>query len=93
MLLIFGVLGYVLRKLDIDMTPLVLALVLGPLIEKHLRESLYLSRGDLTVFVNRPITLAIWLVTAIVLVGGPALGLWRRRRGGSTVSPTGGTAR
>jgi putative tricarboxylic transport membrane protein len=78
-LVAFGVLGYLLRKLDIDMTPLVLALVLGPLIEKHLRESLFLSGGDLTVFVGSRICASIWAVTLAVLVGGSVLGAVRAR--------------
>jgi putative tricarboxylic transport membrane protein len=81
-LLAFGGLGYLLRKMDIDMTPLVLALVLGPLIEKHLRESLFLSRGELAVFVTRPVSLVIWVVTAAILVGDPILRMLRRRRRG-----------
>jgi putative tricarboxylic transport membrane protein len=78
-LLGFGVLGYLFRKLDLDMTPLVLALVLGPLIEKHLREALFLSGGDLAALVRSPVAGSIWAVTLLVLVGGGALGALRRR--------------
>jgi putative tricarboxylic transport membrane protein len=76
----FGVLGYVLQKLDLDRAPLVLGLVLGPFVEKHLRESLFLSRGDPTVFVSSGIALGIWAVGAVILLYSPVRALLRRGR-------------
>jgi putative tricarboxylic transport membrane protein len=69
-----GILGYALRTLGFPLVPLVLALVLGPFIEKYLLESLFLGRGDLLVFVGDPVTLAIWGVGALLI----ALGALRR---------------
>jgi len=50
----FGLLGYFLRRLKYDLAPLVLALVLGPMMERSFREAMMISRGNLAVFVSRP---------------------------------------
>jgi putative tricarboxylic transport membrane protein len=73
-LLGMGVLGYVFSKLDFQLAPLVIGLILGPSIEKHLREGLYLSRGDLWVFLSSPISMGLWAGVLLVLVVGAA---WR----------------
>ena len=52
----FGVVGYLARKLDIPLAPMVLTLILGPLMERGLRQSLEISRGDFTIFFTRPIS-------------------------------------
>lgn len=52
----FGVLGYIARKLDFEPGPLVLAFVLGPILERSLRQALLISGGDLSTFVTRPIS-------------------------------------
>jgi putative tricarboxylic transport membrane protein len=72
---LFGVLGYVFTKLECEPAPLLLAFILGPMMEEYLRRALLLSRGDLTVFVTRPIsaTLLGLGVLAIVLGSLPAL--------------------
>lgn len=64
---IFGIVGYVLRKLHFDLTPLILAFVLGPLFEDKLRQSLLINRGDLTLFFKRPIS-AVFLGIAFLLI-------------------------
>jgi putative tricarboxylic transport membrane protein len=64
---IFGVVGYVLRKLHFELTPLVLAFVLGPLFEDKLRQALLIHRGDLSVFFTRPIS-AVFLTIALALI-------------------------
>ncbi|MFC4012954.1 tripartite tricarboxylate transporter permease [Nonomuraea purpurea] len=70
----FGLLGLLLRRLDIPLAPLVLTLVLGPLMERSLRESLELSQGDLTVFLTRPICVVL-LVVALAIAASPLLRL------------------
>lgn len=62
----FGLLGYLMSKLDLEPAPLVLGFVLGPLIEEHLRRALALSDGDASVFVTRP--LAATLIALALLV-------------------------
>ena len=75
MMALFGILGYVFTKLDCEPAPMLLAFILGPLMEEYLRRAMLLSRGDLTVFVTRPIsaTLLGLGVLAIVLASLPAL--------------------
>ena len=81
LILIFGVFGYVLRKLDYPVAPLVLAIVLGPLAEKSFRQSMISDLGDWTVFFTRPLSGAI-MVCAVLLFAYPVLlrALRSRRR-------------
>ena len=67
-LLFIGLIGYVFRKLDFQLAPLVVGLVLGPLIEKHMREALFMSRGDLLVYISSPIAAVIWILVILVMV-------------------------
>jgi putative tricarboxylic transport membrane protein len=64
----FGVIGYVLAKLDCPAAPLLLGVILGPMIEENLRRTLLISRGDPTVFVTRPISLTLLLLALAILV-------------------------
>jgi putative tricarboxylic transport membrane protein len=68
----FGVGGYLLRKLDYPLAPAVLAIVLGPIAEPALRQSLLIANGDPMIFLNRPIAGPITAI-AIVLLALPAL--------------------
>jgi TctA family transporter len=65
---LFGILGYLFAKLECEPAPMLLAMILGPLMEEHLRRALILSRGDATIFLRRPISLTILLVTAAAMV-------------------------
>jgi putative tricarboxylic transport membrane protein len=78
-LAIFGVLGYALRKLRVDPSPMVVALVLGPMMEKTLRQALFLTRGSVLDLVTRPLSATILILAAIALFGPP---LYRLLRGG-----------
>jgi putative tricarboxylic transport membrane protein len=78
LMLIFGVVGYLMRKLDYPLAPAVLAIVLGPLAEASMRQSLIMSHGSMSIFVERPISGAITAV-AILLLLTPLLKLFRRR--------------
>ena len=69
-LFLLGIAGYVLRKLDFHLAPMVVGVVLGPLIEKHLREGLFMSRGDISLFYNSPIAIGIWLVVLTAMAIG-----------------------
>jgi len=77
-MIIFGVIGYVFKKLDYPLAPLVLALVLGDHAENALRQSLIMSQGSLTIFATRPIAAAITAL-ALFFFAMPALSAWRRR--------------
>src|SRR5216110_1453403 len=86
-MMIFGVVGYVFKKLDYPLAPLVLALVLGDLAENALRQSLIMSQGSLTIFFTRPIAGAITL-GAIFFFALPVITpLWRRLRGVPAAAP------
>ena len=79
-MLIFGVVGYVFKKLDYPLAPLVLALVLGDLAENALRQSLIMSQGSVTIFATRPIAgiiTALALVFFLLPVVTPWWGRWR----------------
>jgi putative tricarboxylic transport membrane protein len=64
-MLLFGVIGYVFKKLDYPLAPLVLALVLGDLAENALRQSLIMSQGSLLILFERPISGAISAVALL----------------------------
>jgi len=64
---VFGVVGYVLLKLDCPPAPMALSFIVGPMLEEYLRRALLLSRGDWSVFVTRPIS-ATFLVMSILLL-------------------------
>jgi len=64
----FGVLGVLFVKLECEPAPLLLGFVLGPMMEENLRRALLLSRGDPTVFVTRPLSLAMLLAAVLLLV-------------------------
>lgn len=73
LLLACGVLGYFLAKNDYPLAPLVLALVLGPMIENNMRRALTISNGDFMIFVSKPLSLAFilaavaWLVVPLIM--------------------------
>jgi putative tricarboxylic transport membrane protein len=64
---LFGLVGWVLIKLDFEPAPLLLGFVLGPMLEENLRRAMIISRGDATVFVTHPLSLALLLVSAALL--------------------------
>ena len=66
-LIVSGVIGYGMRKIDLPIAPLVLGLILGPFLEKSLRTSLEMSAGDFSIFYTRPLCLALLVGAAIVL--------------------------
>ncbi|WP_087871745.1 tripartite tricarboxylate transporter permease [Arthrobacter globiformis] len=63
----FGLLGLALRHLQIPLAPMVLTLVLGPLMERSLRESLEISQGDFGIFLNRPISMVLIILGALII--------------------------
>lgn len=72
LMIFFGIFGYLMRKFDYEPAPLVLAYVLGPMLEQAMRQSLRMSNGSFTIFFSRPISvicLAICLFLLIVSFG------------------------
>ncbi len=78
-MLIFGLVGYLLKKFDYEMAPLVMGLVLGPLVEKTFRTSMIMSHGSFFIFFQRPIA-AVLLGLALLTLVSP-LFLKRRLEG------------
>jgi putative tricarboxylic transport membrane protein len=66
---IAGAAGYLLRKAAFDPAPIVLAMVLGPMMEQALRQGLMMSRGEFGIFLSRPISAAMLAVAGLVLLG------------------------
>jgi putative tricarboxylic transport membrane protein len=76
---LFGLLGYLFRKFGYEPAPLVLAFVLGPMLENNLRKSLILSQGSFDIFVTRPISLACLVLAAVALLLAVLPGLSAKR--------------
>lgn len=66
--LFFGLIGYVFKKLDIPLAPIILTVILGPLMERALRQSLEMSRGDFTIFFTRPISVVLLGIAAVFVI-------------------------
>ncbi len=81
----FGVVGYLMRKLDYPLAPAVLAIVLGPLAERSMRQSLIGSHGDVMTFLDRPISGTIMVISFILFLL-PAIKFVKARLGRSAVA-------
>jgi putative tricarboxylic transport membrane protein len=83
MMLVFGVVGYVFKKLKYPLAPLVLALVLGDMAETAFRQSMLLSGGELSIFWSNPLVGSI-VTLALVILLWPVIGkvIGRARGGG-----------
>ena len=82
LMLLFGIVGYLLRKLNYPVAPAVLAIVLGPLAERSLRQSLLSSQGEMSIFVTRPIS-AICILIAIGLICYPLVQKFKKKSAAS----------
>jgi putative tricarboxylic transport membrane protein len=67
-MIVCGVIGYGMRKIDLPIAPFVLGLILGPFLEKSLRTSLEMSAGDFSIFATRPLCLGLLVVAGLVLL-------------------------
>ncbi len=65
---IFGIVGYLMKKFDYEAVPLIMAMVLSPLMENNLRQSLLLSHGSFLIFFTRPIACTLMIVAIVLLV-------------------------
>jgi putative tricarboxylic transport membrane protein len=80
LLYIVGLVGFAMKRFDIPIVPLIVGLILGPMAEKHFRRAMTISQGDATVFLTRPVSLAILTLAVLLLVGPPLLRSWRKMR-------------
>jgi putative tricarboxylic transport membrane protein len=78
-MIFFGAVGYLMRKFGYEPAPLILAYVLGPMLEQNLRQSLLISQGSFMIFITRPIS-ATFLVAAFLLLISNALPYVKKRR-------------
>ena len=78
-MLIFGIVGYFLRKFRYPLAPAILALVLGPMLEKSLRQSLLMSSGSGMIFLNQPISLAMILISVALLISSTLPAMKKKR--------------
>ena len=78
-MIVFGIVGYLMKKCDYPAAPLVLALILGPMFEKNLGQSLMMSNGSFTIFFSRLISLVFLLVTFFLLASPPILRLLKKK--------------
>lgn len=67
--IVMGVIGYIMLRLDWPLVPWVLGLILGPILEERLRESLSLSLGSPSIFFTRPISLGMIIAVVLIIVG------------------------
>jgi putative tricarboxylic transport membrane protein len=67
MMVIFGIMGYILRKLQFELGPLLLAFVLGRILERSLRQALLISRGDISIFITKPISAFLLGIVALMI--------------------------
>jgi len=77
-MLVFAVLGYLMKRFEYEAAPLVLAFVLGRMAEESVRQSLVLSRGDLLVFFKHPIS-SVAILSAILLIVSPLILGWLKK--------------
>ncbi|GAA1823284.1 tripartite tricarboxylate transporter permease [Nesterenkonia flava] len=88
--IVFGVLGYLMKKFGFDPAPLVLAFVLGSLLEDNFRRSLMMFQGDLTRVADRPIALTLLVIFLVVVIIPLVLKLTGRGGKGSLVETVAG---
>ncbi|MCW3813482.1 tripartite tricarboxylate transporter permease [Micromonospora sp. DR5-3] len=88
LVIVFGALGYLMKKLGFDPGPLVLAFVLGSLLEESLRRSLLIFDGDATGFFTRPISGTLFVAFLLVALLPPLRTALRRRRPAAVPSET-----
>ena len=81
-MILFGILGYLMKKCDYEPAPLILAFVLGPMFENAFRQSLIISGGSPLIFFSRPISAIFLLLSFIFLVSPLALRVLGKQRPG-----------
>jgi putative tricarboxylic transport membrane protein len=80
-MMVFGVFGYLIRKGGFPPAPLVLAMILGPILERSVQQSLIMAGGDFMIFLQRPISAILLGVAGLVMLTPVARQLWKRRHG------------
>lgn len=79
-MMVFGGIGYFIRKFDYEPAPLLLAFVIGPMLEKSLRQSLISSQGNPMIFLTRPISMTLFGVVVLIILSTIFLTILKSRR-------------
>jgi putative tricarboxylic transport membrane protein len=77
LLYVIGLMGFLMRRYGFPTAPVIVGMILGPLAEEQMRRSLSISEGDPTIFISRPISGTILVITALIVIGPWA---WRKLR-------------
>jgi putative tricarboxylic transport membrane protein len=80
MMVFFGVMGYLLRKFAFPAAPFILAMILGPMLEKTLQQSLIASGGDPMTFLRRPISATLLVAAGLIMLTPLVKQIWKKRR-------------
>lgn len=80
LLLIFGVIGYFMKVLNFPAAPFILAFILGGMMEQSLRKAMTISNGSLSIFITKPLTLSLVIITLLVLIIPPVIRVLLKRR-------------
>ncbi len=79
LVILFGILGYVLKLLDFEPAPMLIGFILGPMVEQNFRRALVITQGDFLELLTRPVTAFFLCGTAILLVWMVASALFAHR--------------
>jgi putative tricarboxylic transport membrane protein len=75
LLYVIGLIGFLMRRYDVPVAPVIVGMILGPLAESQFRRALAISQGDMSIFVTQPIAAGVLAVAALTVIVPP---LWRR---------------
>ncbi|MEW6668762.1 MAG: tripartite tricarboxylate transporter permease [Thermodesulfobacteriota bacterium] len=81
-MIVFGVVGYILRRFDYEEAPLVMAFILGPMLEAAFRQSLIMSDGKFSIFLTRPISAVALVISALLFISS-GFSYYRKARSGA----------
>lgn len=80
MMILFGFVGYIFKKMDYEPAPLLIAFILSPILERTLRESIIISRGSFYIFFSRPIS-SVTLLIALIILLYPLISIfWKKKK-------------
>ena len=77
-MLIFGIIGYLFKKLEYEPAPLIMAFILGPMLENSLRQSLLLSQGNYSIFFGRPLSASCLILAILLLASSSVFAKYRK---------------
>jgi putative tricarboxylic transport membrane protein len=78
-MILFGFIGYVLRKMEYPLAPFILAMVLGPIMETSFQQSMTISMGDISIFYQRPFSAVLLTLVILILISIFFLKVLRKR--------------